>query len=664
MTEEEYLIKAGKLFQKKQLTEAKSLMLDCLKFFPNSIEANYNLGLIYGELEQPKKAIKAYRNALNLRPYFELGYLNLGVIYLRSNQTDKAIKNYQKLAKINPDSFAAFYSLGLSYERKNDYPKALKMLKKSIELNPNYAPSHLKAGLVLLAMGKLDASINFFKQALVIEPKFIDAMTWLGTVYENLNYLSDANKMFKKALKAGAKPASIAGPMFSLARKNCDWEQSEIYRNVLDDDTQKALNAGFGDVEYPFTNINRSSNKDLNLRVAHYWSRMMEQQVLLSTKKFSYRPITKTDHRIRLGYLSLDFREHPVTSQIIDLFKHHDRKKFEIYTYSYGKNDYSQLRKTVQQNSDNFIDLYGVDHGKIAERINKDRVDLLIDLVGYTGFEKPDIVAFRPAPVQINYLGFPGTTGANYIDYIIADKIVIPTEDKKFYEENIIYMPGCYQLCSKQESSPILRNRKDFGLPENGIVLGSFNRNNKIEKVIFNSWLNMLKKIPGAVIWIYCTNNIAKRNLRKYANISGIDPKRLIFTGKLPLHEHISRLKLVDIALDTQIYSGGATTANLLWAGIPVVTIYGDHFLSRMSSSILINLDLKELVTANIKEYENLVVKLANNPKLLTMTKVKIQKNLVLTKLFDSKLFTSNLEKAYLHVWRNYLQGKKTDIII
>ena len=295
-------------------------------------------------------------------------------------------------------------------------------------------------------------------------------------------------------------------------------------------------------------------------------------------------------------------------------------------------------------------------HRQIADKIYSDAANVLVDLMGYTGAQSPDIVAYKPAPIQISYLGYPGTMGASYIDYLIADEVVIPRARRKYYSEKIIYMPNCYQMCSPQKISTKKFRRQDCGLPEIGVVLASFNRPVKIEKPIFDIWLRILTEIPGSVLWIYAEEKLTRNQLKRYVADKNIDPSRLIFAKKMLLGEHLSRLALADIVLDTHIYSGGATTANALWAGVPVVTVKGKHYLSRMSASILTNFGLDELVARDLKQYEALILKLAQSAQQRTRLKKLIQKNKKSSTLFDAKLFTKHYEDGIINVRESYLR--------
>jgi predicted O-linked N-acetylglucosamine transferase (SPINDLY family) len=464
---------------------------------------------------------------------------------------------------------------------------------------------------------------------------------------------------FKTALKLGIPAHQVAETLYSLARESCDFRKAKIYDKQLSALTEQITDDKGSSYETLFTNLIRLDDPRENLAAAHRTASNIQTLLVHSPHPFSHYSITAPHKRIRIGYLSQEFHNHPVTFQIIDLFKCHDKNKYEVFVYSYGINNQSPLRRQIELNAEHFIDLVTVDHQQIAARIHKDKIDILVDLDGFSGFARKDIVAYRPAPIQINYLGFPGTSGTSYIDYLLADTIIVPPEEQIYYSETIFYLPHCYQLCSPHKISRQKFTRADFGLPPDAFVFCSFNRPFKISEDIFDAWIQVLKKVQNSVLWLYSDELLTQKNLRSFFKKSGLSPDRLIFTGKLPMDKHLARLKLADLALDTHIYSGGATTANLLWAGVPVITIYGRHYLSRMSSSIITNIGLPELVTKDLSEYKRLAIDLATHPKKMVALKQKLAKNRLISPLFNSKLFVKNLERLYQQVFSDYLHQAK-----
>lgn len=341
------------------------------------------------------------------------------------------------------------------------------------------------------------------------------------------------------------------------------------------------------------------------------------------------------------------------------LYQLHDRNRFNVFCYSCGPDDGSEYSQRIRQGCDKFLDLQGLNNVKAAERIYDDGVDILVDLMGYTRGNRMEVMALRPAPVQIGYLGFLGTTGADFIDYLVTDRLVTPPEQAAFYSEKFIYMPHSYQINDAlQKISANKWQKADFELPETSFVFCSFNNPRKIEPEMFNCWLNILLQLPESVLWLQSGPKLLIDNLRKTASNRQVNADRLIFASTLPLDKHLSRLKLADVALDTGIYNGGATTSNALWAGVPVISKLGTHFVSRMSASSLLALGMPELIVDTFAEYEKLAIELACSEGRLDQLKTKLKRNRETAPFFNTRRFVENLELAYRQVWRTYTAGR------
>jgi predicted O-linked N-acetylglucosamine transferase (SPINDLY family) len=400
--------------------------------------------------------------------------------------------------------------------------------------------------------------------------------------------------------------------------------------------------------------IRRTANPESNLKIARSWSRCIAQE----SAARSPRPIV--DHgktalqndRIRIGYLSGDFKDHAIAHQIRGMLAAHNRNQFEIIGYTSNPDDGTAYRRYLESACDRFKPIHNLSDTAAAQLIYDDGVHILVDLSAHSRDNRMGVTALRPAPIQVSYLGFLGTTGADFIDYVIADKIVVPPAEAKFYSENIVYMPHCYQVNDDQLSiSNRAFSRKEFDLPPEGVVFCSFNQPYKIDRQIFEIWLNILKSIKGSVLWLVQRSGLAKDNLIRAAESGQVDPARLIFTGFLPLELNLARLRLADLVLDTRIYNGGATTSNALWAGVPVLTVRGSHWVSRMSESALVALGLPELVTSNLQNYQQLAIDLANHPTKLKALRNKLAKNRKIKPLFNTTLFTRHIESAFCAMW-------------
>ena len=340
-----------------------------------------------------------------------------------------------------------------------------------------------------------------------------------------------------------------------------------------------------------------------------------------------------------------------------------DRGKFEVFAYSYGRKKTNPWTKRVKQGVDTFRDLNNMSDLAAAQRIYKDGIDILIDLTGYTKFNRIEIMAHRPAPVQVSYLGFLGSTGAKFIDYMLTDNTVTPKNMAKYFTEKFVYLPGCFQVNSQHKISTKKITRKDENLPDDAVVLMVFNRVIKYDPQLMATWLRIMHRVPSAVMWTLDKNLLAKFNLMRVFYAAGIDPRRLVFAIRQPLPLHLKRSQLADIALDTRLVNGGTTTSEALWSGVPVVTIKGKHFLSRMSTSLLKRVGLDNLIAKDLSEYERLVVDLATNKQALQKAKAKLSREKLSSTLFDTQQWVKNVEKAYLQMWQIYKKGDKPKFI-
>ena len=364
--------------------------------------------------------------------------------------------------------------------------------------------------------------------------------------------------------------------------------------------------------------------------------------------------------RIKIAYLSADFRQHPVAYLMAELLERHDRGRFEIIGLSFGPDDRSEMRARLVAAFDQFLDVRAKSDAEVARLLCELKVDIAIDLQGYTRDCRPRILAHRPAPIQVNYLGFPGTMGAEFIDYIIADETVVPFEHQPFYAEKIVHLPDCYQVNdTKRKIAEWMPTRQEVELPEEGCAFCCFNNNWKITPEVFGVWMRLLHAVEGSVLWLFGDNESAERNLRKEAQARGIDPARLVFAGRLPLEDHLARHRLADLFLDTLPYNAHTTASDALWIGLPVVTRLGGSFAGRVAASLLNAIGLPELVTHSIEDYEALALRLAKDPSLLEGYRNRLATNRLTHPLFDTDRFRRHIEAAYLQMWEIWQRGEQ-----
>ncbi len=512
--------------------------------------------------------------------------------------------------------------------------EAEESMRKAIEINPDYADAYYNLGIILKDLGKLQEAEISYRKAIKINPDYADAHSNLGTILMELDKYIDSINFYKEAVKLDSNLSSAKSGLIISKGNICNWENQEIENDWLDNLGIEGSSINplllFYYEDNPLKHLKRSKNlyKEKYERKSHL--------------------ITSTNNtKIRIGYFSSDFRAHPTMYLISSILKLHDKSKFEIYLYSFPpkEDNYTEIAK---KSGCIFKDIKGLTDIEAVDLARSDKLDIAIDLMGYIQYNRMSIFCYRVAPIQINYLGYPGSSGSGTIDYIIADEIIIPKGYEKFYSEKIIRMPSCYQCNDNKKeicTEPI--SRKDFDLPEKSFVFTCFNSNKKITPKEFDIWMTILSKIKGSVLWLYKSNEYSVGYLRKEAAKRNVDPNRLIFAKNLPLEKHLARHSLGDLALDTFNYNGHTTTSDALWAGLPVLTKIGESFPARVSASILTSIGLTDLITYNEKEYEEKAINIAKNPDELIRIKTKLSRLREISPLYNSELFTKNLEYKF-----------------
>jgi protein O-GlcNAc transferase len=604
--------------------QAEILYRKILKQQPNDVDALHLLGVLCHQRRDYDSAIKYIRKAIQLDAGFAEAYNNLGNVMRDKGMIDEAETCYQSALRIHPNFAIAYNNLGNIYTEKKLPDKAVPEFQKALQINPNFTEAYNNLGKVFSEKNKHDDAISCFQKALRINPDSAEA-------YVQLTY---------------------------EMQQICNWQDLGAMTAKCDDLTRKALEAGTKPAETPFMSISRKIDPSVNLAVAEAWSRDTGMAVANLGIHFTPDIERKGKTKIAVGYLSDRFGDTATAHLMLSLFGLHSRDEFEIFCYSYGRDDGSHYRSRIQHDSDKFLDISNLSYIAAARRIYEDRVDILVDLKGYTRGNRLEICALRPAPIQVSYL-VAYTTGAGFTDYIITDKIATPEDQCRYFSEKFVYMPHCYLVNDHNQTiADVNWKWGDFGLPEDCFVFSSFNQTYKIDPVTFDIWMKILKRVPESILWLLYVNNAAKENLRREAEARGVKSERLIFAEKLPKDRHLARLRFADLALDTRIVNGHTTTSDALWAGLPVITLQGRHFASRVSSSMLSALGVPELITYSLEQYEALAVKLAHDPAELGKTRQRIAENRLKMPLFDTPLFVKNLETAYKEMVKISVAGE------
>jgi protein O-GlcNAc transferase len=521
---------------------------------------------------------------------------------------------------------------------------------KALAIKPNYADALNNRGNTLRDLKRFGDALVSYDKALAIKPDSADTLYNRGIALRGLKRFNEALESTDKALAVKPDHPYAFSALADCAFQICDWRRTAEFGGRI-----RAHVAERKSIISPFTFLGYCNDASLQLKCARSW---IQNQIAVLPQPL-WSGVIYGHKRVRIAYLSADFRQHALARLIVELLELHDRTRFEVLGVSFGADDKSNIRARVIKSFDQFHDVRLKPDCEVAKLLNELQVDIAVDLTGLTQDARTEILAHRPAPIQINYLGYPGTMGAPFIDYLIADEIVLPFDQQAFYTEKIIQLPGCYQVNdSRRKIADRSPTRQETGLPDEGFVFCCFNNNYKITAPVFDVWMRLLRAVKGSVLWLLADNGGAQRNLRKEAVERGIDPARLVFAGRLPPGNHLARHHLADIFLDTLPINAHTTAAEALWTGLPLVTCRGEAFAGRVAASLLHAIGLPELVTSSLEEYEALALQLAKDASRLQSIRRKLEQNRLSYLLFDTNRFRRHLEAAYLTAWEIWQRGE------
>jgi len=607
-----------------QLHEAEAAYRRAIKLAPNDPATHYNLGNVCLELERPADAIVCYRAALRLTPDHPQILLQLGNAYSALGKFNEAAVHFQKSTTADRANPAAYFNLGNALRELAKPAEAAAAYQAALKLDAHDADTHNNLGNVLRELGRLDEAITCYREALRLNPNLHHAKLHLLHQQQHI----------------------------------CDWRDldtkvTEIRDLVMHE--PKAQIPPFAFLSLPGTTAAEQR------QCASQWVVNRYAGLIQQASKLAFSHSRKLKPKLRIGYLSGDFRLHPLAFLISELIELHDRSRFEVFAYSYAKDDNTAERKRLEQAFDRFVDIRSMSQQEAAKRIHADGIDILIDLTGFTQSSRSGIVALRPAPIQVSWLGFPGTMGGfegtPFFDYLISDAFITPPKQADCYAEQLVLMPDCYQPNDRKRPIAAFPTRAASGLPEQGFVFCCFNQTFKITPQVFDKWMNILKSVSGSVLWLLDCNRWAKDNLQREAQLRGIHPDRLIFAPRVSVDQHLARHVLADLFLDTLPYNAHTTTSDALWMGLPVLTCTGETFASRVAASLLRAANLPRLITHTLQDYEAHAITLASNPAELAAIKQKLITNKQHLPLFDTQRFTRHLEQAYQAMWHTHQTG-------
>ena len=625
-----------------------------LKIDPNSAKAYFNIAVMYDKLSLPENALKNYKNAIKIKPDYADAHNNMGSAYKELGYLDRALNAYQKATSIQPNHAFAYNNMGNIYMTGKSFEKAIKAFEMATFFNPNYADAFDSLGIAYLNKKNITEAYKAFEQVLFINPNHVKGLLNMGNLHEVNAEYEKSIQFYSKAYMNDPENNELLALKVTQQAYICDIDKIKKYNSRIKHACTNKYHVR------PFDIFAQDDEPQRHqLRAVSYTDKYFNENCHLTLSNSE----SKSD-RIRLGYISSDFKEHAVSYLIAKVLESHNRDEFKLFGYSIFPSKLDKMGERTREAFDVFQEVDKFSDKEIALKIQNDKIDILIDLNGHTINSRTGVFTYKPAKIQINFLGFPGTMGAKFIDYIIADNVIIPNEFNNFYSEKIIRLPHSYMPTDNtREISIRLITREEMGLPTESLVFCCFNNTYKISVDEFDIWMRILSKIENSVLWLKIENELAKKNIQIAAEKRGVDPSRIIFADFIKMEDHLARYTLADIFLDTFNFNGHTTAADALWAGTPLITKLGNSFAARVAGSLLTALGLTELITNTEKEYEALIIRLANNPLELEKIKEKLKKNLISNSLFDTEKYTFNLEKAYHKAYENYTKGNKPENI-
>ena len=631
-----------------RLDEALASQDQALQLRPNDADGHFNRGTILQKLRRFGDALASYDGALVLRPDDAAACNNRGFVLYKMRRFEEALASFDRALALRADYAEALNNRGLAMRELHRPEEAIASYERALALRPDYVEALNNRGLALADLKRPAEALASYDRALEIRPDDAEALYNRGLALEETGRFEDALGSFDRASALGQKYAF--GAATSLALKLCDWARSARHLAALEE------RIGGGNVVVsPFLLLGCTSDLGLQLRAAQ---RFCTDQIPVLPQALG-KAARDRDGKLRIAYLSADFRPHAMMHLLPELFERHDRSRFETFALSFGPEDQSALRARLEAAFAQFHDVQSQSDREAAQLLCDLRVDIAVDLMGHTDRARPGILAYRPAPIQVSYLGYPGTSGMPFMDNVLADETVAPFLHQPFYAEKIVHLPGSYRVNdTKRRVAARAPSRQEAGLPDQGFVFCCFNTSWKIAPEIFDVWMRLLRQIEGSVLWLLRSNAGAETNLRRAARERGVDPARLVFAAPIRPDAHLARHVLADLFLDTLPYNAHTTASDALWMGLPVLTCKGEAFAGRVGASLLEAVGLPELVTSSLAEYETAARDLALDAARLGAIKDKLRRNRETHSLFDTARAARHIEAAYATMWEIYRRGE------
>jgi predicted O-linked N-acetylglucosamine transferase (SPINDLY family) len=616
---------------------------------PNKAAALSNLGIALSESGRASEALACFERSLALAPRNAETLYNLGNARMAMRQYDEALASYDRALALKPDHVAALNNRGNALSALRRAQDALASFDRAIALRPDFADAHSNRADALLALQRPDEALASADRALGLKPGLAEAINSRGNALRGLKRYDEAARAFAQLGGSGRQFDHALGDLVDCELRSCDWTHFAAHAAQVSAAVVQGRRAAL-----PWVFLGVSGSAAAQLACARtFVAERFPASVTPLWRGERYR-----HDRIRVAYLSADFHEHATAHLIAGLFEEHDATRFELTAVSFGPDTNDPMRERLRRAFPRFLDVRDRSDRDVAGTLRESEIDIAVDLKGFTANSRTGTLALRAAPLQVNYLGYPGTMGAPYIDYIIADRHVIPPEHDVHYAEKVVRLPDAYQVNdSKRRIAEAAPTRAQAGLPEAGFVFCCFNSNYKITPEIFAIWMRLVERVPGSVLWLLEGNALASENLRREARRLGVGSDRLIFAPTLPAEEHLARHRLADLFLDTRPVNAHTTASDALWTGLPLVTCTDGAFAGRVGASLLHAVGLPELVAHRVEQYEAIALRLATTPALLSEVRARLVENRRTHPLFDTGRYRRHLEAAYTLMWERYQRG-------
>jgi predicted O-linked N-acetylglucosamine transferase (SPINDLY family) len=641
----------------KRPAEALTSYDKAIALKPDYAVAHSNRANVLMDLKRPAEAEASYNAAIALQPDFAVAHSNRGAALRDLKRPEEALASYDKAIALKPDVAEAHYNRGNALIDLKRPAEALASYDKAIALKPDYAEAHYNRGNALRELRRPEEALASYDKAIALKPDYAEAHSSRGAALRDLKRPAEALTSYDKAIALKPDLEFHYGNLIHMKMRICDWSnlETEIAQLVHKIDHAEK-------VSRPFPMLASTNSPELQRKAAEIYA-LASYPLNSALPKIAKR---QRRNKVQIAYVSADFRQHPMSYLIAGFIEALDRERFDVIGISLRSEDPSDIGQRMKQAFSKFIDVSRMRDQAVVQLMRELEVDIAIDLMGYTQGNRTNIFAQRAAPVQVSHIGFPGTMGAEYIDYVIADRIVIPVEEEaSFFSEKIVLMPDTYWATDRKlaiaQRTP---TRTEVGLPNNAFVYCCFNNNFKITPEVFGCWMRILKRVGGSVLWLLEDNAKAASNLRKQAEIRGVNPERLVFAKHTSLPDHLARHRLADLFLDTLPCNAHTTASDALWAGLPVLTRSGETFAGRVAASLLNAIGLTELITSTPQAYEALAIELATNPEKLAVIKRKLANNRFTTPLFDTQMYTRHIEAAYTMMYERYQADLPPDHIV